>query len=49
MKACLFTDQRRGPSPTEFILLVSSQNLDRAVSCFLSNAQAPQPAEQNPI
>lgn len=45
-QVCLFTDQRNGPSPTEFILLVSSQNLDRAVSCFLSNVPAPQPADR---
>lgn len=46
MKACLFTDQKSGPSPTEFILLVSSQNLDRAVSCFLSNVPAPLPTDR---
>ena len=46
MKACLFTDRRNGPSPTEFILLVSSQNLDRAVSYFSCNPPAPQPADR---
>lgn len=46
MKACLFTDRRNGPSPTEFILLVSSQNLDRAVSYLSCNPPAPQPADR---
>ena len=45
MRACLLMDPRRSLPHRIYSLLVSSQNLDRAVSCFLSNVPAPQPAE----